>query len=121
MECDDEWWDAIVIQILPAKANHANNAEGDPVSQGEPAVQISHARETGLDMPCPTLPVGMEVDDNGAACKESADIQDGASRKSDEAESWEAALSYMVKKCQVICVDLDFFNSLQRSSRSTIT
>jgi hypothetical protein len=101
MEWDDEWWDAIVIQVLPAKAQHANNAEEDSVLQGEPAAPISHAREAGLDVPCPALSDGVEVGNKRTACKESIESQDGASQKAEEAEGWEAALGYMVKKCQV--------------------
>ena len=102
MEWDDEWWDAVVIQVLPSQVHHASNAEGDSVLQGEPPVLISLPRETGLDAPFPALPVGLAVDDNGAACKDSIDIQDGDSRKPDEAA--------MVKKCQVIidCFPIDF-------------
>ncbi len=104
MEWSDEWWDAIVIKVLPAKANNVGNAENDPVLLGDPATVISHDSEVRPE-------VGMEVDDEKVAGKESGDMQDGASRKADEAENWEATLGYMVKKCQVTII-----NQLARDS-----
>jgi hypothetical protein len=94
MEWNDEWWDAIVIQVLPAQAQDASIAEGDCVLQGESAALISHAREAGLDVNRPAVPGGVEVDDNKASRQESVDTQDGALQKADEV--------YTVKKCQVI-------------------
>ncbi len=101
MEWNDEWWDAIVIQVLPAKAIDAGNVDGVPGLEGEPTAVISHASDAGSNVPCPTLQIGMGVDDVKVACKESGEVEDGASRKADDAEGWEAALGYMVKKCQV--------------------
>lgn len=85
MEWDGEWWDAIVIQVLPPKVTQAP-------SQREDAALV---RET----------CGMESDgcaeyDNRLSLRDSHQIQDGAEQKCDEGDSWEAALGYMVKKCQ---------------------
>ena len=101
MEWNDEWWDAIVIQVLPAKAIDAGNVDGVPVIEGEPNAVISHASDACSKVPCPTLQNGMGVDHDKVACKESGEVEDGAPRKADEADGWEAALGYMVKKCQV--------------------
>jgi hypothetical protein len=89
MECDGEWWDAIVIQILPPKA-------GQPVTQGEDAV---HMPETGANVTSSDFNCGAESED-GAILKGQPQGSDMFERKGDEGDGWEAALGYMVDKCQ---------------------
>ena len=92
MECDGEWWDAIVVQIIPPKT-------ALPATKGEEGCETLEVASS-IDLKCNPTWKARDGDPRAVNDSEHGAFPHDPKDPADDVERWEAAVGYTEKKFQ---------------------